>query len=511
MGLVGEFGKVWLVGAGLGDRLDLTVRALQLLRSADAIVTDALVPESLLLEAKPECEIIRAGKRGGQTSTPQSDIDRLLVQLSHAGRTVVRLKSGDPTIFGRVMEEVRALQAAGCPFEIVPGMSSAIAAAASAGIFLTDKHLSQCFAVISAHQLNTLPWEALGQLDTLVLLMGTRSLQEICDRLMRAGKSESTAIALIREAGRASQQVWTGSLETFADEMERLALRLSPAVIVVGEVVGARLELEKGDRQPLAGKTVLVTRANPQAGALTRLLEAKGAIVADMPTIEIVPPSSFRDLDAAIARLSEFDWLILTSANGVEAFFGRLQALGLDSRALSGTRVAVVGQKTAAAIAQFGIRPDFIPSEFIADAVAAELPLEKLDMRVLFPRVESGGREILVKALTERGAAVTEVAAYQSKCPDRVEPRALSLLQAKRVDIITFASSKTVRHFYRLLREAQFEFSALDGVQIAAIGPKTADTCTELLGRTDICAEEYTLEGLVEAIAAANAEPTAIG
>ncbi|MEO0853837.1 MAG: uroporphyrinogen-III C-methyltransferase, partial [Cyanobacteria bacterium J06648_11] len=419
---MGDRGKVWLVGAGLGDRLGLTVWALQLIRSADAIVTDALVSESLLLEAKPACEVIRVGKRGGQVSTPQADIDRLLVELSHAGRSVVRLKSGDPAIFGRVMEEVRSLQAAGCPFEIVPGISSAIAAPVKAGIFLTDKYLSQCFVVASAHQLDTLPWEALVQLDTLVLLMGTRSLRDICDRLMDAGKSASTAIALIREAGRTSQQVWTGVLETFADEMQQLAFRLSPAVIVVGEVVGARLELDESDRQPLAGKTVLVTRANPQAGALTRLLETKGASVVDMPTIAIVPPSSYRDLDAAIARLIDFDWLILTSANGVEAFFGRLQALSLDARALSGTRVAVVGQKTAAAIAQFGIHPDFVPSEFIADAVAAELPLETPEMQILFPRVESGGRDVLVKALGDRGAEVVEVAAYQSKCPDLIEP-----------------------------------------------------------------------------------------
>lgn len=498
-----EWGKVWLVGAGLGDRASLTVQALHLIQTARTIITDALVSPHLLCEAPADCNIIYAGKRGGQASTPQADIDRLLVELSQSGRTVVRLKSGDPGTFGRVMEEVRALQAAGCPFEIVPGISSAIAAPLVAGIPLTEKHLSQCFAVLSAHQVETLPWAALAQLDTLAILMGTRSLRAICDRLVQAGRSPDTPIALIREAGRESQEVWTGILATFADRMERLNRRLSPAVIVAGNVVGERFTFEAGDRPPLAGQTVLVTRANPQAGALTQLLAAAGAAVVDMPTIEIGPPSSYAALDEAIAQLSRFDWLILTSANGVEAFFQRLRDRQLDARALSGVRVAVVGQKTAEALARCGIHPDFIPSEFVADAVAAELPLERPQMRVLFPRVESGGRDVLVKELQQRGAIVTEVAAYQSKCPEQASPQALSLLQSGQVDIVTFASSKTVRHFYQLLHGAQFAFGALASVKFAAIGPKTADTCTELLGRTDICARQYTLEGLVEAIALA--------
>lgn len=496
------YGKVWLVGAGLGNHETLTTQSLQLLQTADTVVTDDLVPRQLLLAASLECTVIPVGKRGGQASTPQADINRLLVQLSHSGQTVVRLKSGDPGVFGRLTEEVRALEAANCPFEIVPGISSAIAGPLAAGIPLTDKHLSQCFVVASVHQVETLPWHALAGIDTLVLLMGTRSLRAICERLVQAGKSPDEPIACIREAGRASQQMWTGTLATFADAMESPDLRLSPAIIVVGQVVNARVQVDRSDRQPLAGKTVLVTRANAQAGALTQLLEAQGAIVVDMPTIAIVPPSSYRDLDEAIAQLASFDWLILTSANGVEAFFQRLRDRGLDSRALSATRIAVVGQKTAQAIEQFGIRPDFIPSEFVADAVAAELPLERSEMRVLFPRVESGGRDVLVKELTQRGAQVVEVAAYQSNCPERVSPKALSLLESGQVDAVTFASSKTVRHFCQLLRGAQFEFSALDTVQFAAIGPKTAETCTELLGRTDICAREYTLAGLVAAIVA---------
>ncbi|MEM9513157.1 MAG: uroporphyrinogen-III C-methyltransferase, partial [Cyanobacteria bacterium P01_E01_bin.48] len=203
------YGKVWLVGAGLGNHETLTTQSLQLLQTADTVVTDDLVPRQLLLAASLECTVIPVGKRGGQASTPQADINRLLVQLSHSGQTVVRLKSGDPGVFGRLTEEVRALEAANCPFEIVPGISSAIAGPLAAGIPLTDKHLSQSFVVASVHQVESLPWHALAGIDTLVLLMGTRSLRAICERLVQAGKSPDEPIACIREAGRASQQMWT--------------------------------------------------------------------------------------------------------------------------------------------------------------------------------------------------------------------------------------------------------------------------------------------------------------
>lgn len=501
-------GNVYLVGAGLGNRETLTVRALQLLHRADVVVSDDLVPPSLLAELPAHCVVLNVGKRGGQPSTPQADIHRHLVEQCRLGKQVVRLQSGDPGVFGRLTEEVAALRDAGCLFEIVPGLSAATAGPLVAGIPLTEKRESRCFAVLTAHDIELLPWPALAELDTLAILMGTRTLPDICDRLLNSGKPADTPVALVRDAGRPSQQVCTGKLGTFASQMAAASQSLSPAVIVVGQVVRWRSLLWQPDKRPLSRKTVLVTRANPQSGSLTQLLEAQGAAVVEMPTLEILPPSDYNPLDTAIAQLDSFDWLILTSGNGVEGFFQRLSGQGKDSRALHGVRIAVVGQKTAEVLQGYGIRPDFVPDEFVADALAASLPLAREQPRILFPRVQSGGRPTLVVELAARGATVVEVPAYQSDCPRQIDPVALKLLQAQQIDILTFASSKTVRYFHRLLQQAEFDFAALESAQIAAIGPKTAETCSELLGRTDICARDYTMAGLVEAIVEANRSST---
>ncbi|WP_017327803.1 uroporphyrinogen-III C-methyltransferase [Synechococcus sp. PCC 7336] len=499
MGNRASAGKVYLVGTGLGGLDTLTLRAWEILQRAEVAIADDLVGPQVLAALPDHCELIRAGKRGGRPSTKQAEIDRLAVSRARAGLRVVRLKSGDPGMFGRLVEEVRALRAAGCACEIVPGISAAISGSLMAGIPLTEKTLSRSVTVATAHDLDALPWGALAQLDTVVFLMGTRGLAQLCDRLVAAGKDPATAIALVRHAGRPEQQVWTGELASFARQMASLAAPLSPAVIVVGETVRLRDDIHMTGKTPLAGKTVVVTRANAQSGALVRQLQDLGAVVADMPTLEIVPPSDLGPLDEAIAQLSAFGWLVLASGNGVRAFFERLQATELDSRALHSVKVAVVGRKTAEVLQEYGIRPDFIPPEFVADALAETLPLSGGD-RILFPRVESGGRATLIRDLAARGAQVAEVAAYQSRCPDRIDPAVLALLQHQQVDVLTFASSKTVLHFHQLLTNEEFDFNLLDRAKIAAIGPKTAETCDDLLGRTDICASEYTLNGLVEAV-----------
>ena len=515
---MGDRGKVYFVGAGLGSPLDLTVRAWHLLRQAEVAIVDDLVSPEILDLLPASCDRLWVGKRGGQASTPQAEIDRLVIDRCRAGQAVIRLKSGDPGIFGRLVQEIRALQIADCPYEIVPGLSSAIVGPLAAGIPLTDRDLSRAFAVVTAHDCERLSWSALAEMDVLVFLMGTRSLAQICTQLLAAGKPAQTPIALIRAAGRSEQTVWTGVLASFAESMADKK-NLSPAAIVVGETVQLRDELlgdcamEAETRPstattalgaPLFGKTVLVTRANSQSGGLTQQLQTLGATVVEMPTLEIVPPSDIAALDLAITQLDSFDWLVLASGNGVTSFFNRLQELGLDSRALHAVKVAAVGKKTSDCLAERGVTPDFVPDEFVADALAAQLPLsEEGGDRVLFPRVESGGRPTLVKQLGARGAEVTEVAAYQSRCPLAVDPVALQLLQRQQIDALTFASSKTVVHFHQLLQQAGFDFELLSPVKVAAIGPKTAETCNDLLGRTDICAAEYTIDGLVAAVAKA--------
>lgn len=534
-------GKIYIVGAGPGDVNYLTVRGQQLLTQAEVLVYDALV-DSLLLQLVPcDCQLFDVGKRGGRPSTPQATINQLLVDQCRQGKQVVRLKSGDPFIFGRSSSEIQALIAAECQFEVIPGISSALAAPLLAGIPLTDSVLSKCFAVVTAHQPEQLDWEALARIDTLAILMGGRHLGEIVQQLQRYGRSHQTPIALIRNGGRPQQQVWLGTLSTIVNQT--LGISLSPVVIVVGEVVGLKASMGLADQdqskseacqdkvqagtettEALTGKTVLVTRSASQSQKFNQLLEQEGATIIEMPTLVITPPSSWAGLDYAIANLAHFDWLILTSSNGVDYFFKRLLNNGKDARALVGIKIAVVGKKTAASLKQHNLQPDFIPPNFVADSLVEHFPESLTNKQVLFPRVETGGREVLVKELTEKGAQVVEVAAYESGCPDYMAPAILDAWQQRAIDIVTFASSKTVKNFYKLLKQAfnsstdtnlpylnpDAEQSAplktldslLQDVCIASIGPQTSESCRQLLGRVDVEAVEYTLEGLTEAIVA---------
>ena len=505
--------KVYIVGAGPGDVTYLTIRAQQILTQAEVLIYDALVDRCLLDLVPISCVLVNVGKRGGKPSMLQSQIDLLLVEYAQTGRLVVRLKSGDPFIFGRVTAEIDALVAAGCEYEIVPGLSTALVAPLLAGIPLTDPVLSRGFAVVTAHLPDDLDWEALARMPTVVILMGANQLSVIVTQLLKHDRSANTPIAIIRWAGTPQQQVWVSDLGQICSETANT--ELSPAVIVVGEVVRLREYLQCGisidpvspdltavaraNCVAIAGKTILVTRATGQASEFSQMLRARGAQVLEMPTLEIVPPTSWEDLDREIDRLSDSDWLLLTSANGVEAFFSRLHTAGKDSRALAGIKIAVVGQKTAQSLQLKGITPDFIPPDFVADALISNFPISPMGQRILFPRVETGGREILVQEFTNLGATIVEVPAYQSQCPATIDPSILLALQQQQVDIITFASSKTVKHFCQLIGTS-LPSGWQERVCIASIGPQTSATCRELLGKVDIEATEYTLPGLVTAL-----------
>jgi uroporphyrinogen III methyltransferase / synthase len=499
--------KVYIVGAGPGDIGYLTVRARDVLALAEVLIYDALVDRGLLNLVPSNCLLVDVGKRGGQPSMLQAEIDLLLVESAQTGKVVVRLKSGDPFIFGRVTAELDALMAAGYEYEVVPGLSTALVAPLLAGIPLTDPVLSRGFAVVTAHLPDDLDWDALARMPTVVILMGARQLGEIVAQLLKHDRPANTPIAIVRWAGTPQQQVWVSELDRVI--AETAGVELSPAAIVVGQVVRLRAYLTSGMSNAtiedssnstfLAGKTVLVTRASGQANEFSEMLRSRGAKVLELPTLEIVPPSNWDDLDREIANITNFEWLILTSTNGVDAFFDRLYHAGKDSRALAGVKIAVVGKKTAQSLQQHGIKPDFIPPDFIADALVSNFPISPAGQRILFPRVETGGREVLVKELTNLGAIILEVAAYQSRCPDSIDPTILNSLQQQQVDIITFASSKTVKHFCQLIGT-----SLLSGWQeqvcIASIGPQTSATCRELFGKADIEATEYTLPGLLAAL-----------
>ncbi|MEM9137313.1 MAG: uroporphyrinogen-III synthase, partial [Cyanobacteria bacterium P01_F01_bin.42] len=411
------------------------------------------------------------------------------------------------------LAEVEALKAADCEVLVWPGVSSALAAPLMVGIPITDKDVGQSVALLSGHALESLDWSAIAQLDTAIILMGARNLAEICHRLTAAGRSPDTPVAVIRWCSWPQQESWFGDLATIA---ERLAAEyVSPAVVVVGDVVNLRQPTQplQNLRLPLQGKKVIVTRAAGQVSQFRDRLQALGAQVLEMPALEIVPPSSWQGLDDAIANLSSIDWLILTSGNAVEYFFGRLRHHGKDSRALGTVKVAVVGRKTAAQLAHYGIRPDYIPPSFVADSLVTHFPEASLQGRqILFPRVESGGRDVLVREFREQGAEVLEVAAYQSRCPLEVPQPIIAAFREREVDVITFASSKTVVHFEQLIDQALEEINPgqseavhsvaelLEGITIASIGPMTTKSCVDLLGQVSLEATEYTLEGLSQSI-----------
>jgi uroporphyrinogen III methyltransferase / synthase len=492
-------GKVYIIGAGPGDRSHLTLRAQQLLTTADSVVYDALVDHSLLQMLPAHCQQVYVGKRGGQPSISQTEINQILVEQAQTVDLVVRLKSGDPFIFGRTTSEIDALAAANCEYEIVPGISAALAAPLLAGIPLTDPVLSYGFAVVTAHAPEELHWDALVQLPTLVIMMGTSTLATTVKGLLDHGRSPQTPIAIIRWASMPQQEILVSDLGHIVSAVADRPM--SPAVIVIGEVVRLRPFLRSDRQLPLRNKTVLITRSLQQSADLQQMLTAQGARTIEMPTLEIAPPTDWSQLDTAIQQLGNYQWLILTSANGVNYFFDRLAHQGKDARALAGVKIAVVGQKTAQFLEQRGLLADFIPPDFVADSLVENFPEPLTGQQILFPRVESGGRELLVEAFRSQGAVVTEVAAYQSVCPQTADANAVASLQRQEVSIITFASSKTVQHFAELIK-GQLPANYLERVWIASIGPQTSATCRELLGRVDIEASEYTMPGLVAAIMA---------
>lgn len=531
-----QIGKVFLVGSGPGAANYLTVQAQQVLAEAEVLLYDALVDSELLSLVPEACLKIDVGKRGGQPSMRQTEINRLLVEHCQQGKRVVRLKSGDPFIFGRSQAEIQALKEAECHFEVIPGLSSALVAPLLASIPLTDPALSRGFTIVSAHNPEALDWQTLTQMETLVILMGGQNLPEIIREFRKAGRSPRTPIAIIRWASRPQQQIWEGTLANIVQQTSGESL--SPCVMVIGEVVRLRTYLQPDvaadsaadstdstisspepavsttppptpdapssvPQVPLAGQTVLVTRSASQSSQFSDRLIATGATVIEMPALEIVPPSSWEGLDDAIAHLEDYDWLILTSGNSVDYFFERLFTQFTGIRTLSGIKIAVVGEKTAQKLRERGLQPDFVPPEYVADSLAAHFPGSLNGARVLFPRVESGGRDVLVKDLNSKGAEVTEVAAYQSRCPDAIDPEVLEALQNRTVNVVTFASAKTVKHFCQLLERTHTDASWqtwLEDVCIASIGPQTSKACKSLLGRVDAEAQEFTIDGLIQTI-----------
>ena len=494
-------GVVYLVGAGPGDPGLLTVKGRRCVETADVVVHDRLVDRRILRHARERAEVIDVGKVRGQGGSTQPKINSLLVQRAKEGRKVVRLKGGDPFVFGRGGEEADALREAGVAFQVVPGVTSAIAAPAYAGIPLTHRGVASAFTVVTGteapgSQSSPIEWEALARRPgTLVLLMAWESLPTIVEALLRHGKQPDTPTALVRWGTEPYQQTVVGTLESIEAKAAAAGLR-PPVVAIIGEVVRLRERLRWFDNRPLWGRRVLVTRTRTQAGALSRLLDERGADAIELPTIETRPMDDYGVLDDALADLQGREWVVFTSTNAVGAVFDRLRALGLDSRALYGTRVAAIGPTTASDLEQRGIKPDFVPDRAVSEALAEGLIQQGVQgRRVLLPRADAG-REVLARSLREAGAAVDDVPVYRTVAPSGLDDRLDDILDGG-IDAATFTSSSTVRNLVRLLDGG---LDRLSGVLVACIGPVTAATAREMGLEVGLVAREHTIPGLVDAL-----------
>lgn len=498
-------GIVYLIGAGPGDVKLITLKGLECIRKADVIVYDRLANPRLLRYRRPDARLIYVGKSPERHTLRQEEINRILVEEGLAGNVVARLKGGDPYVFGRGGEEGEALRAAGVRFEEVPGITSAIAVPAYAGIPLTHRDFTSTFTVITGHEepgkaQSGIDWPRLAQdPGTLVFLMGVGNLAEIAGRLLEYGKDAGTPAAVIRWGTRPEQQVVTGTLDTIAGEVARAGLR-SPAIILVGRVVALRETLCWFEEKPLFGKRVLVTRAREQASVLSEKLEELGAEAWEYPVIRIAEPEDTAALDRAVAEAGRYDWILFTSANGVDAFFRSMRAQRLDVRTLGRVRLCAIGPRTAQSLEERGLLVDVMPEVFRAEAVAEALGGRvRAGERVLLPRADLA-RPVLAESLRAMGARVDEVIAYRTLPADETDTGLLlEKLRAGEIHVVTFTSSSTVTNFLRLLGEDR---TCLSGVTVACIGPVTAETARANGLPVDIVAERYTIDGLVDAIEA---------
>lgn len=496
--------KVYLVGAGPGDPGLITVKGKECIQNADVIIYDYLASPALLKHARKSAELIYVGKKGGDHTLSQDEINALIVEKAKSGGIVCRLKGGDPFIFGRGGEEAEVLFKEGLSFEVVPGVTSAIAAAAYAGIPLTHRKLASTLAFVTGHEdpdkeESGLNWSSLASgIGTLVFFMGVKNLPKIVKSLIEHGKSPDTPVALIQWGTTPAQKTVSATLNTIVEKARSAGLK-APAITVVGDVVRLQQTLKWFEDRPLLGKRCVVTRAREQASDLVGLLSELGAECLEYPTIKIMPPKDLQPLKQAVENLSAYDWLVFTSVNGVIYFFEQLFAAGKDVRALGRLKTAAIGPATAGRLREFGLTSDIVPKTYRAESVVEAFKAEKLQgKKILLPRAAEA-RPVLPAELKKMGADVDEIPAYETLKATESTDDLIRQLQDRRIDLITFTSSSTVKNFKALLPAKGFK-ELLQGVTIASIGPITTDTAAALGFDVHITAESYTIPGLVEAI-----------
>jgi len=488
--------KVYLVGAGPGDPELITCKGRRVLEQAESVLYDHLANTALLDFAPPHAERLYVGKKKSDHTFTQEEICGLLLERARRGITVVRLKGGDPFIFGRGGEEAECLADAGIPFEVVPGVSTPLGIAAYTGVPLTHREHTSAVTFVTGHQVEKIDWSKVGLAETLVIFMGLTTFDRIAAELIANGRSAETPAMAVRWGTRPDQETLVGTLATLPLLIRERALR-PPATIVIGEVVRLRARLNWYEHLPLFGRRILVTRAKGQAEALTGRLHALGANVIELPTIAIQPAADYGPLDCAIANLDQYDWLIFTSANGVRFFLDRLDRSPVDLRKLR-ARICAIGPATRQAVEELHLKVDLMGREYVAESLLAAFAAHELaGARMLLPRA-AVARDLLPAELARRGARIDVVEAYRTVIPPEAAARACEIFHgAGRPDWITFTSSSTVRNLIQLVSPRD-----LDGVKVASIGPVTSATARELGLEVTVEAASYTIDGLVEAMLA---------
>jgi len=500
-------GYVWLAGAGPGDPGLVTVKTMRCIAQAGVIIYDYLANPLLLADARPDCEILYVGKRAGYHSKTQEEINDLIAAKALEGKKVCRLKGGDPFVFGRGGEEALHLRSLGIPFEIVPGVTSAIAVPAYAGIPVTHRGLSVSLRIITGHEdpnkeESGYNWDEIAATEgTLVFLMGVRNLPLIREKLMAGGRPPETPAAIIRHGTTPKQRTLVATLDTLAAKAQEAGFA-PPCIIVIGEVGSLHEQLSWFENRPLFGRSVLVTRALTQASNLALALEQLGAEVLQTPVIRIESMADSADMRNAVRCAGEFDWMVFTSVNGVDAFRKTLDLEGLDVRVLAGVKLAAIGGPTAARLREIGLRVDLVPKRFVAEGLLEAF--DALDAmtgkKCLIPRSEIA-RPLLVDGLRERGAEVQEVSAYRTVAGDAFPDEAVARLENGGIDLVTFTSSSTVTNFIDALPEKR-RSAIVPRIKGASIGPITSETMRERGVSIVATAKESTIPALVEAIRA---------
>ncbi|MFB9279174.1 uroporphyrinogen-III C-methyltransferase [Cohnella cellulosilytica] len=503
-------GKVYLVGAGPGDPKLITIRGLEALKRSDVVVFDRLAGPHLLNYARPDAERIYVGKLPDRHTMKQEEINRLLVDLALQGKTVTRLKGGDPTVFGRVGEEAELLRKNGIVYEIVPGITSAIAVPAYAGIPVTHRDLASSFSVITGHESpdkldHSIYWDKVtNATGTLVFLMGVAKIGYISEQLIKHGRTPETPVALVQWGTRAEQRTVVGTLGDIEARVKAAGLQ-PPAVIIVGDVVKQRETLSWVESKPLFGRRILVTRARSQASELMERIDELGGEPYEFPVIETKLPAgeqAEREIERALARAEEYDWVMLTSVNGVDYFFRWLDRFGVDVRRFHRARFAAVGPKTAEALGLRGIRADLLPESFHAEGLLDSLGDQvKEGQTALLPRGDLA-RKVLPEELGAKGVRTVEIDVYDTELSVPRDIWLPGMLENGEIHTVTFTSSSTVVNLFEALRRLGVEDprQALSRCEIACIGPVTAKTAERHGLSVSVVPDDYTIDGLVQAL-----------